>query len=121
MVVRSHAAPPPVVKPFDSHAVAVPGTTGVTLAEFRQMRDVGLPTELIRGEIVALPRPVDRHALYCGNVVEVLQEWSPRRSKGFVLPNDAGLVTEEEPDSLRGPDVIFLSRERAPADFPSGD
>ena len=94
---------------------------GVTAAEYLEMCRDGSPTELVRGEIVAAPRPVDHHGVYCLNVVEELTRWSPRRSKGYALSNDTGVMTEEEPDGVRGPEALFLSKDRAPADFPSGD
>src|SRR5690606_29926126 len=31
------------------------------------------------------------------------------------IPNDTGVVTERDPDSVRGPDCFFISAERAPA------
>ena len=127
MVVRKQTLAPPAPPAADPRPIAVPGTTGVTLAEFRGMRDSGPATELVRGEIVAVPRPVKHHGVYCLNVVEELTSWSPKRSRGWVLPNDTGLVLEdgEEGDStLRGPDVQFISRERIAASgepFPADD
>ena len=138
MVVRARtAAPPagPAASPAErpaaeSRPVAVPGTTGVTLAEFARMRDVGMPTELVRGEIVEVPRPIDLHGVYCQNVNEELAAWSPKRARGWLLPNDTGVVLEEDGEdeeaagTLRGPDLLFVSHERIAASgepFPSGD
>ena len=133
MVVRKQTAPPPVAPPrpaADPRPVAVPGTTGVTLDEFRGMRDVGPATELVRGEIVAVPRPIDLHGVYCQNVNEELAAWSPKRTRGWILPNDTGVVLEDDGEAeeaagtLRGPDLLFVSHERIAASgepFPSGD
>ena len=70
--------------------------------------------------------------VYCQNVSEELAAWSPKRSKGWILPNDTGVVLEDGEDheeeapggTLRGPDVQFISRERIAASgepMPSDD
>ncbi|NNJ27013.1 Uma2 family endonuclease [Alienimonas chondri] len=112
MVTRSQTAPPKPDAPADPRPIAVPGTTGVTLAEFREMRDAGPPTELVCGEIVEVPRPVHHHGAYCSIVTTRLTVWTNYFERGHVLSNDTGYVVQENPDTLRGPDVIFISKER---------
>lgn len=94
--------------------------TLVTLAEYRRMES-DVPTELVRGEVIEVPPPVDRHGIYCANIVGLLWEWSPRQSKGVTFSNDTGLVVARNPDTLRGPDVMFLAKERLPAGGFTGD
>ncbi len=87
--------------------------TLVTIAEYAKMESE-TATELVRGEIIDVPPPADFHGVYCANVVELLCEWSPRKAKGVILSNDTGLVVERDPDTVRGPDVMFISTSRLP-------
>jgi Uma2 family endonuclease len=64
--------------------------------------------ELERGEIVAMSRPGKLHGLVCANVVRILGNFAAQRKKGYVCSNDTGVVTERNPDTVRGPDVLFF-------------
>ncbi len=87
--------------------------TRVTAEEFERM-DFPEKAELVRGEIVQMSNPDAIHGQICINVAELLLEWSPRRSKGRIISNDARVQTGHDPDTVRGPDVLFLSNERLP-------
>ncbi|MEX0718773.1 MAG: Uma2 family endonuclease [Planctomycetaceae bacterium] len=91
-------------------------TTLLTAEEFAQLPDT-VPYELVRGELVEMNRPTIRHGLVSRNVVFALAQWARQESAGFVLPNHTGVVTERDPDSVRGPDCFFIRSDRAPADF----
>lgn len=64
--------------------------------------------ELEQGEIVEMSRPGKRHGLICGNVTRVLGNYAVSRKKGYVCSNDTGVVVEHDPDTVRGPDVLFF-------------
>jgi Uma2 family endonuclease len=67
--------------------------------------------ELERGEILEMPNPGERHGTVCANIVIELGLYVRKRRAGQVLSNDTGLVVEEGPDTVRGPDVtMFLER-----------
>jgi Uma2 family endonuclease len=68
----------------------------------------GRSFELVRGEVVEVSRPGERHCQVCGNVAWLLGGFMRQRRKGRVLSNDAGVVLERDPDTVRGPDVIFF-------------
>jgi Uma2 family endonuclease len=61
--------------------------------------------ELVRGEVIELPPPQKRHGRVCSNIGFVLEMFVRQRQKGYVTSNDAGVVLEHDPDSVRGPDV----------------
>jgi Uma2 family endonuclease len=65
--------------------------------------------ELVRGEVVEVSRPGERHGLICGNVAWVLNNFVRQRGGGRVLSNDAGILLERDPDTVRGPDVVFFT------------
>src|SRR5579862_7986819 len=64
--------------------------------------------ELERGEIVEMSRPGKRHGLTCGNTSRILGNFAVQRKKGYVCSNDTGVVVEREPDTVRGPDIMFF-------------
>jgi Uma2 family endonuclease len=62
----------------------------------------GKQFELVRGEVVEVPRPGERHCLVCGNVTGVLGNYLRQRRRGRVLPNNAGIILARDPDTVRG-------------------
>jgi Uma2 family endonuclease len=64
--------------------------------------------ELERGEIVEMSRPGKLHGLVCANVTRILGNFTVQRKKGYVCSNDTGVVVERDPDTVRGPDVLFF-------------
>lgn len=69
--------------------------------------------ELVRGEVVEMSLAGERHCVICGNVAWVLNNFVRQRRKGRVIANDTGIVTERDPDTVRGPDVVFFNESRA--------
>lgn len=72
------------------------------------------PAELVRGEIVEMPPADQAHGCVCANVVFVIRSWIKTGGVGFVTANDSGVVTERDPDSVRGADVCYFSPDRVP-------
>ncbi len=65
--------------------------------------------ELIRGEVIELPRPTRRHGAVAGNVARLLGNYSFQVNHGYVVSNDSGVILEEDPDTVVGPDVGFFT------------
>ena len=86
----------------------------LTAEEFGRRPDPGYPEELVRGRIVEMPPPKPRHGQICGQVVYWLRRFLEDHDLGHVLCNDAGVITERGPDTVRGPDVAFYSFARVP-------
>ncbi len=91
-------------------------TALLTAEEFARRPDPGYPEELVRGEVVAMTPPGFRHGRVCAQVVYLLKSVADQHDLGHVVSNDAGVVTERAPDSVRGPDVAFYRYERLPRD-----
>ena len=92
------------------------GTTAslVTADEYSAMADER-PCELIRGEIVEMPCSGSRHGKVCSNVSYLLQAWSRQQPLPWnILSNNAGVLTERDSDSVRGPDVSAIRNDRLP-------
>lgn len=90
--------------------------TLLTAEEYGQLPDDGCPTELVRGRIVRMNVPNFRHGKYCGRIDRTFGRYVDDHDLGHVLTNDAGVVTERGPDTVRGPDVSFYSYSRIPKD-----
>lgn len=80
-----------------------------------QPRHDDVPTELIRGEVVEMTRPVATHGVLCFELAVMLRGWSsPDEDRLVVATNDTGFVTGRSPDTVRGPDIIAIKKSRLP-------
>ena len=87
----------------------------MTAQEFFLLPDDGIPRELVRGRIVTMNVPAPRHGYYCGRISRLLGNFVEDESDlGRVVTNDSGVITERDPDTVRGPDVSYFSYERLP-------
>lgn len=86
----------------------------MTVDEYARLPDDGRKTELVRGKVVEMPQPKPQHGYLCGRVSRLLGNFVEERGLGRVLTNDAGIVTERNPDTVRGADVAYYSYQRLP-------
>lgn len=93
-------------------------TTGklITAGEFAQMPAPadGSRQELVRGVIETMPPAQGPHGACCSRLDRRLGRFVEEHRLGEVFANDTGFVTEHDPDSVRGADVAFWSRQRLP-------
>jgi Uma2 family endonuclease len=61
--------------------------------------------ELVRGEVIELPRPTKPHGVVCTRVASLLDHYTFERGQFYVTSNDTGVILERDPDTVRGPDV----------------
>jgi Uma2 family endonuclease len=86
----------------------------MTAEEFGRMSDNGLRTELVRGRIIEVPPTNFLHGYLCVEISSLLRMWVTEHNLGRVIGNDSGIVTQRNPDSLRGADVAYYSYQRLP-------
>ena len=86
----------------------------MTAEEYARRPDPGYPEELLRGRIVPMPQPNRRHGQICAQTVYLFRRHLDDHDLGHVLSNDAGVITERDPDTVRGADVAFYSYARLP-------
>lgn len=81
----------------------------------------GSQQELAKGEIVTMRPPGGMHGVCCSKIVCKLGNHidTPDGPGGTLTCNDAGFITERHPDSVRGPDVSWWSKDRL-AEVPVG-
>jgi len=68
-------------------------------------------SELIAGEVVREPPPAPEHGLLAVNVAHHLRRFLDVHRLGRVLA-ESGYVLRRGPDTVRGPDVSFISEQR---------
>lgn len=84
--------------------------TLMTATEFEQTGAETDGFELVRGELIPMPPPGVKHGVVCGNTIFLLKTYTKQIGRGVVVGNDSGIITEKDPDSVRGVDVaLFLN------------
>jgi Uma2 family endonuclease len=68
--------------------------------------------ELVRGEVMEVSRPGERHGFVCFDVGRILGNYSFHRRRGYACGNDTGLILERDPDTVRGPDLLYYDEVR---------
>jgi Uma2 family endonuclease len=86
----------------------------LTADEFWALPESRRPMELVRGRIESMNVPGPRHGQMCGRAVQIFMNFVDENQLGHVLCNDSGVITEHDPDTVRGTDVCFYSFSRLP-------
>jgi Uma2 family endonuclease len=86
----------------------------LTAEEFRRLPEDGRPKELKRGKVILMNQPAPRHGEICGQVYYVVRRHLEDHPLGRLVCNDSGVITEHDPDTVRGADVAFYSFNRIP-------
>jgi len=68
--------------------------------------------ELIAGVVYRMTPAGGRHGLVCSNVLIILGQYVRERSLGALFTPDTGFLLRRAPDTLRCPDVAFVSTAR---------
>jgi Uma2 family endonuclease len=84
----------------------------LSVEEYAALPDGDERHELVAGLLVAEPRPFLRHGWVASRVTSLLDAHVRKHRLGVVVANDAGFILARSPDTVRGPDVAFISRDR---------
>jgi Uma2 family endonuclease len=76
--------------------------------------------ELVRGILVVREPPGYRHGDVTARITKALMDVVDARGLGRVLAAETGFKLSADPDTVRAPDVAFVSRERVPNPAPLG-
>ena len=94
-------------------AIADP-TRLLTVEEYVALPDDGPPTELVRGRVVEGQFTYLYDGFVCSNIIGAVGSHVDSHRLGRTCVN-VGVITERNPDTLRGADVCFYSYARLPA------
>ncbi len=83
----------------------------LTEQDLASLPDDGCFHELQAGLLLAEPRPFPLHAQVQARVISLLDEFTRSQGLGQVL-GDAGFLLARNPDTVRGPDVSFVTSDR---------
>jgi Uma2 family endonuclease len=86
----------------------------LTVEEYESVAPDDCPSELVRGRIVRMNRPHTAHGYWVSQIQDLIKPFVRQHQLGRVTCGDAGVVTERNPDTLRGADVAFYSYARVP-------
>ena len=96
-----------------SSRIAFVKQSGLMTAEELERLDIpGKVTELIRGQLIVREPPGTRHGMIAATLCMLLGSFVQREKLGAVLAQGTGFKIESDPDTVRAPDVAFLSTAR---------
>ena len=90
--------------PFDS--------TLLTAEDLDQIRLPDKSTELVHGRLVVREPPSTEHGRIQANLAYFITDHVRRNQLGLVFGQDTGFRIASDPDTVRGADVAFVSRDR---------
>ena len=88
--------------------------TLITAEEYLSLPGRGERTELRRGVVIPMNPPGFRHGEVCGNIYHYVDNFVRQAGVGRTLTNDSGIITERDPDTVRGADISYYSYQRVP-------
>lgn len=88
-------------------------TALLTAAEFAALPQSGQRTELVRGRIIEVPPPGQRHGYVCSRFIYLLSHHVTNHRLGAVF-SESGMLTRRDPDTVRGPDISFYRAAKLP-------
>lgn len=103
-----------------THYFAKMTTQAVTADDLLGLRMPGKRTELVAGRLLIREPAGLRHGRIAAELAIQLGAYVRDRSLGRVYAAETGFKLATDPDTVRAPDVAFISRERAPDPEPEG-
>jgi Uma2 family endonuclease len=76
-------------------------------------------TELVRGRLIVHEPPGGRHGYVAANLAFRLHQHIDLTGAGAVFVGDVGFTLHRDPDTVRGPDVAFVRKDRLPQPIPN--
>ena len=85
-----------------------------TASELYAMPDDGFRYELVKGELRKMSPSGSEHAVIIGRLTMRLGQHIEANDLGLYFGAEAGFKIASDPDTVRAPDLAFVSRERIP-------
>lgn len=88
--------------------------TLLTAVGFYELPDHGGRAELVKGELIAMSPAGTQHGKIASRLGRYVGNFVEDNDLGEVYAAETGFTIEEEPDTVRAPDVAFVARSRIP-------
>lgn len=92
----------------------------MTADELLHVNIPGKQVELVHGVLVVREPPGFQHGAIMATLGTLLKQHVDANGLGLVLVGDPGFKVATDPDTVRGPDIAFIRRERVPRPLPVG-
>jgi Uma2 family endonuclease len=100
---------------LDGTAMATTSATLMTAAEFARLPDDNsVRQELVKGKVVTMPAPGFGHGGTAFQLARLLGNAADQLGLGGKVVVEAGFIVSSGPDTVRGPDVAYVSEDRLP-------
>ena len=87
-------------------------TKPITADELLAMPDDGSRYELVKGELIRMPPSGYEHGVRTVELTTPLHTHVKTNGLGVVCAAETGFLLTQDPDTVRAPDIAFISRER---------
>jgi Uma2 family endonuclease len=84
----------------------------LTIEEYADLPDDGWRTELVRGQVVREPQPSYEHGRIQSRLIGILEAHLKALAPHLACVGPFGVITEEMPGTVRGPDLAVVRRDR---------
>ena len=84
----------------------------MTAEELFRLPDDGLRHELVKGELLTISPPAERHGAVTAKLTILLGQHVIANNLGTIYVGDTGFKVESDPDTVLAPDIAFIQRER---------
>jgi Uma2 family endonuclease len=92
--------------------ITMPEVQLVTADELTRVPENGRTYELVQGRLIGMSKPGVLHGLVGTRLFSPLARFVEAHRLGVVLPQDTGFLLTRNPDTVRGPDLSFVTRAR---------
>ena len=80
----------------------------------------GRRCELVRGELIEIALSGARHGTIAQSIAFIIGSYVEPRELGYIFAAGTGFILQHNPDTVRAPDVAFVSKERLQGEVPPG-
>lgn len=84
----------------------------MTAEELLAMPDDGFRYKLVKGELIRMPPAGYEHGVRTVKLTTPLDNHVSARKLGVICAAETGFLLSQNPDTVRAPDIAFISRER---------
>lgn len=91
--------------------------TLMTVEDLARLPEDNYRYELAEGELIRMSPTKPRHGKIAMKIARILGNYVEAKRLGEIYGTDVGFIIRLNPDTVRAPDIAFVSRERIPEDL----